>query len=317
MKYRREKFEEEVVSKRAPISLAKVAKLAEEKDEIAVEHIEVWRKYLKSKGRKHDDKSVVAAIKRAAKRHPKLKVSKLGEGGVVVSAPDFDEATHWGSWYFVQVGKTADSAGINTRILYGPQSNPASFHHVIRNIVNASYVSGIGHGDVIGIFTGQNFLPLMLVGDINTKLTSQNRIFHFVSCYAGRILGAKMVNDYRAKAFFGYVDTFWMVHSEPEDYPNYYAKMTMDCANTVDYILLNGGTCGEAVEETQKAYASGVRKAPSAVKPYLQHNADAFVFYGDPSATIYYTPPPPEQPPKKFRLGPICRWWQSRKLKKE
>lgn len=288
---------------------------AKAKTDIGKKHIAIWKMWMQRKKAKElaipvpevapdEDEDVIAYMEKVTAEVPEgVEVHEIG-GTTVITAPDYETATHWGNWYFNRVYDYAKRNAIEAYILNAGYANALNFHSSIRNN-DAKFVCGVGHGDSY-IFTGQNAEPLLLLGDGNTRITSFGRIWCLLSCVVGALLGERMVHDYGAKAFIGYSESFYFLADEA-NYPNFWAKFFFDSHNAIDYALLDGETVADAVQIGIDTFKYNIEIAPEYAKPYLQHDLDYLVMFGDFDATIYDDDEPEPPPGWCCIFGPAAR----------
>ena len=226
---------------------------------------------------------------------------------IVVSRPDFETATRWGAYWFMElVVKPARDKGLNVVDLYKEDAVREKFYSAIDEN-DPIYITGVGHGNET-TFTGNKYSVLLRVDDLETAKRAPKRHFHLLSCRTGAKLGPWLVEK-GAIAYHGYKETYYFVISS---FPNKYAKPFFDSDTTIDRVLFEGKTHKEAREACIAKYKEYLEseETPEICKRYLKWDLDAYVFYGDENSTITAPPPPPrrgapsESEPKQVKIKP-------------
>lgn len=220
---------------------------------------------------------------------------------VLVSSPDFETATHYGSYYYNYIVKDAIDNGFEVLVLYEDRATRINFLNRIRKD-DPVLVSGVGHGNE-NVFTGQNEEILMQTGDPATVEISKGRHFVLLSCTVGKVLGKKIVEEYGGIAFQGYDEEFIFMAT---DYPNDYASWFFNAHSEIEKALHKGATHEEAYHAAQDAWDNAIKKAPLECRPYLIHDKECHVLWGDKNARIVEEPVPPVPPEN-------CPFWKEGK----
>ena len=203
---------------------------------------------------------------------------------ILVHRPDFEDATHWGAYWFQknQIFK-AEEHGFNPIDLYKNDDVYAVVKEKI-NQYNPVLVTGVGHGDE-DTFTGQNYNIIYVSYNEESLRLLENKVVHLLSCEVGKKLGKLIVDIGHAKCFAGYSDIYIFVIS---NFPNSYAKPFFMADAQFDLCMFNGIRAGDAFQAMLKAYDDFINDpdVPEQCKPYLLHDRECAVFYGDPDAVI-------------------------------
>ena len=203
---------------------------------------------------------------------------------VLVHRPDFEDATHWSAYWFQKNQIfSAEQHGLKPIDLYKENDVYAKTKQAIQQY-DPIYVCGVGHGDE-ETFTGQNYNIIYTTTHPESLELLRGRMVHLLSCEVGKHLGKVMVEEHGAVFFVGYSDVYIFVISE---FPNHYAEPFFNCDACFDKNMFNGLTSGESFKAMQKAYQDAIDSpnVPNQCKPYLQHDLDCLVFYGDENARI-------------------------------
>jgi len=223
---------------------------------------------------------------------------------VLISSPNFEVATKYGSYYYNLIDTSAMMNGFETVYLYKEDANRVNFLNMIRDN-NPVLVSGVGHGNA-DTFTGQDQEILMQTADLATMEISKGRHFVLLSCIVGKVLGRKIVEEYGGIAFQGYDEEFIFMATE---YPDDYASWFFNAHSEIEKALHKGATHEEAYRAAQDAWDNAIKKAPLQCRPYLIHDKECHVLWGDKNARITEEsePPVPPVPPEN------CPFWKEGK----
>ena len=207
---------------------------------------------------------------------------------ILVSRPDYDNATRWGQYWFNElVVKPAQAKGFDVVDLYRENAVRDVFYKSIDD-KNPVYITGSGHGNNT-TFTGNGGSVLLRSGEEDTIKRAPNRHFHLLSCNTAIDLGKRLV-EYGAKGYHGYACTYTFVIST---FPNKYAEPFFDSDETIDRELIEGKTHGEAKAACLAKYDYWIENAPEVCRSYLLYDKEGYRFYGDGNSRI--TAPPPRR----------------------
>jgi len=221
---------------------------------------------------------------------------------LLISAPNFDIATKYGNYYYNNyVAKSGTENNFEVIVLNGEYAIKPNFIYEIDEN-DPILISGVGHGNE-DVFTGQNGNILMKVDDTETKRIAKNRHFVLLSCRVGKKLGEKLI-DYGGIAFHGYNDDFIFMVSSPEP-PDSLSQWFMNPHCSIEFELHRKATHREAYERACINWEYSLEHAPERCKPYVLHDYEHYVFYGDFDTKIVpEEPEPPEKCP--YWINSIC-----------
>jgi len=200
-----------------------------------------------------------------------------------IHRPNFETATKWGNYWFQKNQLLeAEKKGYNTI----DWDSDKDIYKIVKNDILSKdpiLITGVGHGDE-NAFTGQNYNIIYSTANQESLDLLKNRLVHLLSCEVGANLGKKIVEN-GAKCFCGYKEVYIFVIS---NFPNSYAKPFFNSDFQFDAVLYNGLTAGEAFEAMIQAYKDALDdpSTPEQSRPYLKHDMEAAVFYGDKNARI-------------------------------
>ena len=202
---------------------------------------------------------------------------------ILATNADFETATHWGAPYLEEVIKYAQKK-FKVIELHQQEDIKKIFIDEI-NKQNPILIIGIGHGNNT-VYTGYQFNVLMIKGDSDTKKIAKGRHFVLLSCLIGRELLPWLVQN-GAVAAQGYKEEFiFMV--DQNNYPDSIAKYFFDAHFAGDKALIDGKTEKEAYDIVIKTFDKYINdpNVPQVIKPYLLHDKEARVLFGDGNAKI-------------------------------
>lgn len=145
-------------------------------------------------------------------------------------------------------------------------------------------IAGVCHGNK-DIIVGQDNTILFKVGDPVTEEIVKGRHVWMLSCLAGQELLPWMVEHCGAITTMGYKDTFVFV---ADTFPDPIARYFFESHFTGVIEFLKGKTAGEAFKATIDKFTEFLNdpNVDERIKPYLLHDRDCAVLFGDPNSKI-------------------------------
>jgi len=210
---------------------------------------------------------------------------------ILVSRPDFDVITQFGSWHLGKFAEDAIAHGFTVVDLFSDGANKTQFKNAL-DTADPLLCYGIGHGSET-TFTGQNVQKILEVG-INEGWMA-GRITHLLSCMTAVTLGHAII-EAGGVAYFGYDISWgtWIDTSKtPEEDVLSYGNFESDA--WIDRQLIRGATTRSAYDAAIAKYNEWIRiwqtnpPSPSdanVVIVSLINNRDALCFYGDPRQRV-------------------------------
>lgn len=217
-------------------------------------------------------------------------MKKYAKQRVLVTRPDFETATHWGQWHFLdkQIAE-AKRQGLTCFDLYAEQDIKTIFAKTVDE-QDPVFICGVGHGNP-SCYTGQNY-DILLDRSVEAYVRMKDRCGSFLSCEWGQ--SAKQFVDMGCLGFFGYTVTYYFCIST---YPNQVAEWFFGSHAAYDFAILRGKSQKEAFDECVKAYNAAIAEADPTSCRYLVWDRDGMTFQGDGELHPYPHEPPP--PPKE------------------
>ena len=189
-------------------------------------------------------------------------------------------------------------------ILFGQEATTENAVRVIKEH-DPPYVFTTGHGIPCAttLLDNQPFVSLALpqmnrqVCDRDRNLDLfRGRVVHLHSCWCGKLLAPKLVQEHGAWAVFAHDDEFLFLLPEDGKTIDKVIAAPFLAEFTVDQIMLSGGTAGEAQEARMRAYdkwieyftegeGAEMKGAPLIVR-ILRVDRMISKLYGDRTATV-------------------------------
>ncbi len=202
---------------------------------------------------------------------------------VVALRPDYEEATHYGQYWCEKLYVDfAKELGFEIADLYGDKCCRIE----LEKHKDAKLVSGVCHGKE-DLIVGQNNTVLFRKDDW-TKDFCKEKFIWMLSCLAGSELLPWMEKQ-GAVSTMGYKDVFIFAVSK---YPNSYAEPFFRSHFAGIKALLQGKTAKEAFNEVIKSFDKYLKdpNVPERIKPYLLHDRNCAVLFGNPDARLVKVP---------------------------
>lgn len=277
-----------------------------EKDKEAEEgrrQLAIWRNYMETilKLEMPSDREVIEYFKQVTGAGAVLSLKKRRTALVKLGLkllgfrPDYEPATHWGAyWVNALFIERALQKGHTVQDLYGDLADRRNFIGMDPQTV---FISALGHGNET-TFGGQYGEKVLWVGYEEGAQVMAGKAGSFLSCLIGRELLPWLVEKGMAAAR-GYNEVYYFV-VERNNWPDGHAKWFFQAHFRFEDYILNGHTWKDAYEESRQTYMEYVNAdyVPSECKPYLLHDCNAMVMFGDEDWKLPGQPPPP--PPSKW-----------------
>lgn len=236
---------------------------------------------------------------------------------ILCTNPDYETATHWGSAWMEEILERAIELGWKFNQLYKDKAIKKVFIETIDES-NPIYIFGVGHGNAT-TYTGYQGNHLLKVGDEESARIAKGRHFVLLSCRTGARLLPWLVEQ-GAVACQGYDEDFTFI-IDKQNYPDSYATPFFLSHILGDIALLEGKTHKEAYDIVYNKFTEYINspEVPEICKPYLLHDRDARVLFGDDKSRITEEVPPDtydwvaelepkeQPPPEKFNIRNIVK----------
>jgi len=201
---------------------------------------------------------------------------------VVVIRPCYELATMYG-WFWTNELYTKHALKLGYDVIDLAIKNATQAKLIESLNKDPVLIAGVAHGNK-DIIVGQDHTLLFKVGDPNTEKIVKGRHVWMLSCLAGQRLLPWMVEK-GAITTMGYKEEFIFCLNT---YPNNIAKPFFDSHFTGLQKFLEGKTAKEAFEAALAKFDEYLNdpNVPEKIKPYLLHDRNCAVLFGDPNAKI-------------------------------
>ena len=240
---------------------------------LGLQHLKIIKKYLEARGLKAlSDEEVIKWFE----DNVKWKLASLG--WVSGFRPDYEEATHICAPYVKSLSlDVAVEKGFEVDDLYASRATREGLIKSIRDH-DPAFITYNGHGNT-NVVTGQDGQVVIIVGDTEMAKLLAGRIINFLSCLAGKELLPWLVRQ-GVTACAGYKDVYWFTYGDGVE------RFFFEPHFTFDRKLYAGSSVGESAKAVRQAYQDSFDKAPEGAKPYIMHDLENYVVYGDMDARI-------------------------------